>query len=127
MKQIIITAIFLVSAFAFAQNTGSISGNLLDIESNNEPLMFAKVSIKETGAEVLSDENGAFKFQNLEDGTYTLVCSFTGYENKETETKVTSGKSTPIKLALTASTISIDDLMMAMASADKKTSSTSIN
>ena len=118
MKQFIITAIFLVSAFAFAQNTGSISGNLLDIESNNEPLMFAKVSIK---------ENGAFNFQNLEDGTYTLVCSFTGYENKETETKVTSGKSTPIKLALTASTISIDDLMMAMASADKKTSSTSIN
>ena len=127
MKNIILTAIFLVSAFTFAQNNGSISGNLLDIESNNAPLMFAKVSIKETGAEVLSDEHGAFKFQNLKDGTYTLVCSFTGYENKETETQVISGESTPIKLALTASTLSLDDLMMAMASADKKPTSASIN
>ncbi|GAA4949522.1 hypothetical protein GCM10023314_23580 [Algibacter agarivorans] len=127
MKYIILTAIFFVSAFTFAQNNGSISGNLLDIELNNAPLMFAKVSIKETGAEVLSDEHGAFKFQNLKDGTYTLTCSFTGYENKETEAKVISGKSTPIKLALTASTLSLDDLMMAMASADKKTTSASVN
>ena len=51
MKHIIYIAIFFISALSFAQNTGSISGNLLDFESNNDPLMFAKVLIKETGAE----------------------------------------------------------------------------
>ena len=70
MKQIIVTIAFFISAFTFAQNTGSISGSLLDIESNNEPLIMAKVSIKETDAEVMSDENGVFKFENLAEGTY---------------------------------------------------------
>ena len=62
---------------------------VLDIEENNAPLMFAKVSIKETGAETLSDEKGNFKFENLAEGTYTLVSSFVGYETKAYETKIT--------------------------------------
>lgn len=127
MKQIILIAIFFVSAFTFAQNNGSINGNLLDIESNNAPLKFAKVSIKETGEEILSDESGSFQFQNLKNGTYTLVCSFVGYNNKEIEVKVITGKSSPIKLALSASTLLLDDLIMVMASADKELPSASIN
>ncbi|GAA4895252.1 hypothetical protein GCM10023311_19960 [Flaviramulus aquimarinus] len=127
MKHIIYIAFFFISALAYAQDTGSINGNLLDFESNNDPLMFAKVSIKETGAEVLSDENGSFKFENLNDATYTLVFSFVGYDTKEMQTKVISGKSSPIKLALQASTISLEDLVSTMASTDHSTSSTSNN
>jgi hypothetical protein len=129
MKQIIVTIAFFISAFTFAQNTGSISGSLLDIESNNEPLIMAKVSIKETGAEVMSNENGVFKFENLAEGTYTLVSSFIGYETKNYKTTVISNKATTIKLHLRASTISLDDLMLTLsASADKEeTSSISTN
>ena len=128
MKQIIVTIAFLISAFTFAQNTGSISGSLLDIESNNEPLIMAKVLIVETGAEVMSDKNGVFKFENLAEGTYTLVSSFIGYETKQYETKVISNKATTIKLHLGASTISLDDLMLTLsASADKKEASSISN
>ena len=128
MKQIIVTIAFFISAFTFAQNTGSISGSLLDIESNNEPLIMAKVSIKETGAEVISDENGVFKFENLAEGTYTLESSFIGYETKNYETKVMSNKATTIKLHLKASTISLDDLMLTLtANADNKETSSISN
>ena len=120
MKQITFLVAFYISALSFAQNTGAVTGNLLDIESNNAPLMFAKVSIKETGAETLSDEKGTFKFINLKEGTYTLVYSFTGYETKESLIKVTASKITSINLNLAASSISLDDLMLTLASVDKK-------
>ncbi len=123
MKHIIYIAIFFISALSYAQDAGSISGKVLDYESNNEPLMFAKVSIKETGAEVLSDEKGFFKFKNLYDGEYTLVSSFTGYETKESKIKVASN-TTNIKLVLEPSTISLEDLVSTMASADNSSSST---
>ena len=126
MKHIIYIAVFFISALSYAQDAGSISGNLLDLESNNDPLIFAKVSIKETGAEVLSDEKGFFKFQNLEDGEYTLVSSFTGYETKESKIKVVSN-TTKIKLVLEPSSISLEDLISTVASADNSTSSTANN
>ena len=126
MKQFLIVSIFFISALGFAQETGSVNGRLLDLESNNAPLLYGAVLIKETGTKVLSDENGLFKFENLAEGTYTLVSSFTGYETQETKIEITSNKSINITLNLAASTISLDDLMMAIASTDSK-STTSNN
>ncbi|MEC3905913.1 carboxypeptidase-like regulatory domain-containing protein [Tamlana sp. 2201CG12-4] len=125
MKYIVFIVFLLVTATSgFAQNSGSLSGNLFDVESNNQPLAFASVKIKETNAEVLSDENGVFKFENLAEGTYTLVYSFIGYETQETQVSITSNELTTVKLYLAASTISLDDLVMAIASNEtKKTSS----
>lgn len=127
MKRILFLVAFIISAYSFAQNTGSISGNLKDLESNGEPLLFAKVTIKENGAEVLTDENGAFKFENLDNGKYTLVYSFTGYEVKEVETQIENGQQTNLELFLKASSLSLDDLMLTMASAEKQSTTSSNN
>lgn len=127
MKHIVLIAAFFVTVFTFAQNTGSISGNLLDLESNNEPLLYGKVTVKETGASVLSDENGFFKIENIKEGTYTLVYSFVGYDTKEIQTEVSSSKSTNIKLHLAASSISLDELVFALASNDEKATATTTN
>ena len=89
--------------------------------------MFAKVLIKETSAEVLSDENGVFKFENLENGEYTLVSSFVGYETKESKIKVELNKTTAIKLTLQASTLSLDDLVTTFASVDNTETSPTTN
>ena len=123
MRHIILIITFFVTALSFAQQTGSIQGHLLDIESNNTPLLYAKVIIKETGAEVLSDEKGVFKFENLKEGRYTLVSSFVGYETEESTVKIIGGKSITVKLYLKADSISLDDLMLTLASADKKDAS----
>lgn len=124
MKQLLFTILFLVTATTFAQSNGVITGNLLDTESNNEPLMFANVTIKETGEKITTDETGAFKFENLKEGDYTLVCSFVGYETKEIEAKATLNNTTQVELGLGASTLSLDDLVLAIASADKKETAT---
>lgn len=107
-------------AFTFAQNQGSIQGTVLDYESNSVPLLYAKVIVEETGAEILTNEKGAFKFNKLKDGTYTLLCSFVGYEAKKTSVNVTSGKATSVELLLKASTLSLDDLVLTLASAENK-------
>jgi hypothetical protein len=119
MKQILFIVTFFITAISFAQRSSSITGNVLDIESNNRPLLYAKVLIKETGAEVLSDEKGFFKFENLKYGNYTLVSSFVGYETKELKVKVESEDTILVKVYLGASSISLDQLMLVIASNDK--------
>lgn len=120
MKLILYVALLFTSALAFAQDSGSISGNVLDFESSNQPLTFAKVSIKETGKKVLTDENGYFLFKNLNVGDYTLVISFIGYDTKTLKIKATyNTKKTAV--VLEPSTISLDDFIATMASTDSKT------
>lgn len=109
MKQFLYIAVLFISALGFAQNSGSISGNLLDLEEGNAPLLYAKVLVKETGAEALSNDKGFFQFENLKPGTYTLVYSFVGYNTKETQVEVVDANEV-LKLYLEASTVSLDDL-----------------
>ena len=83
MRRTISFFIILFTSFCFSQNTGSILGVVLDSELNNEPLIHANVLIKETNQITSSDTYGMFHFENLEEGNYTLVISFIGYETKE--------------------------------------------
>ena len=118
MKHIVIIVTLFISSFSVAQNTGSINGNVIDMESENTPLAFAKVMIKETGAETISDEFGVFKFENLKEDTYTLVFSFVGYETKTIKANVINNKTTAIKEYIGASTLSLDDFALVFASAE---------
>lgn len=120
MIKYVLSFMFLFSALYVSAQDGTINGKITDAEEGNNPLLFAKVTIKETGDKVMTDETGAFKFDNIKEGTYTLVCSFTGYETREIKTEVTKEANAPIKLALAASTVSLDDLAMVFASSEKK-------
>jgi len=110
MRPLFFLLTFLFSSFCFAQNTGQILGTVLDGESFNEPLIFANVTIEGSTQESSTDENGLFYFENLADGNYTLVVSFTGYESKKMNITVDSSKQTGISIILEASTISLNDL-----------------
>lgn len=120
MKNLVFVAVLFMSAFSFAQSKTTLNGKLTDLEANNTPLMYAKVMVKETGVETLSNEEGLFKFEGLQEGTYTLVYSFTGYETKEAKIEVKPGNVNSITLALGASTVSLEDLMAVLASADNQ-------
>lgn len=121
MRKLIFIAFIFVSAFSFSQKASSLSGMLTDLESNNQPLVYAKVVVKESGLETLSDEKGFFEFKNLDAGNYTLIYSFAGYETKEVQVDVKSNKSNHLNLALAAKTISFEDMMSAMTKADLST------
>tara|TARA_R110002050_G_scaffold57866_7_gene130225 strand:+ start:9730 stop:10113 length:384 start_codon:yes stop_codon:yes gene_type:complete len=125
MKHLIYISLFLFTAFSFGQNTGLIVGKVLDKEMNDSPLVLANVAIKGTSIKLDTDLTGLFVIENLEDGDYTLVCSFVGYESQEIDVHVDSMDPTEVKLSLAASTISLNDLALVMASADSDTKTTS--
>lgn len=118
MKQIAIIITFLVSTLSFAQNN-LITGSVNDSETNNEPLIHAKVSIKEIGTETVTNEEGVYAFNNIEAGEYTLIFSFIGYETIEKSIIIRSGNVLNETVSLSAKSLGMDDIMLALASADK--------
>lgn len=108
----------------FAQDGATITGNVLDLEANNTPLEMARVSIKETGDKTISDQEGNFTLKGLNPGTYTVSLSFVGYETKTIEVNVAANHTTQIKESLGANTLSLDALMLTLASSDKNETAT---
>ena len=123
MKRVIFIFALLISGLSFSQ-TAKVTGIIKDAESNNEPLIFAEVSIKETGAKTTSDANGFFSMDNIEAGNYTLVVSFVGYKTLEKAIIVTSGKHLVETISMGASSLGIDEIMSVLAKADNGESST---
>lgn len=83
---LLFACLFFINA-SFAQNTGKISGSIID-ESTKEKIDFASVVLllENTDAYVdgiQSDLNGNFSFSNLPDGSYHLKITFIGYKDFE--------------------------------------------
>lgn len=112
MKKLSLLFVLLFTAFAFAQNTGFVSGKLIDKEYNNEPLPFANVLIKGTTTGTTSDIDGIYTFEDLEPGTYTLVYSFVGYETIEKEVNIVAGEVTTVNVTMLASAASLDEVVI---------------
>jgi TonB-dependent receptor len=74
--------LLLTPVFAFAQNKGTVTGKVLDLEMNDEPMPFANVYIKGTEIGSTTDFDGFYTINTLP-GTYSLVFSFIGYETIE--------------------------------------------
>jgi hypothetical protein len=88
MKKISLFILLCVSAISFAQmanNKGSITGKIVDLEAENSPLAFATVEVVETNQKATTDLKGAFSFIGLDPGTYKLRVRFLGYEDFYTE------------------------------------------
>ena len=111
MKNLLFVFFTLLLTAASAQSQGSISGRLLDMEADLAPLTFAKVFVKEIKKTVMTDQNGDFKFTNIQPGQYTLVTSFSGYDTKEVTVNVKASVTNYIDVNLGATSLSLDDLM----------------
>jgi hypothetical protein len=126
MKHLIYIFSFLLTSVAFSQNTGLIVGKILDNELNNSPLVLANVAVKGTNISADTDISGLFTLENLEDGDYTLVCSFVGYETKEINIHVNSLEPTELKLSLAASTLNLSDILSITSTAQKEEASKTV-
>lgn len=72
----------LMPVFAFSQF--SISGEVLD-EATGQSLPGAVVRVPDAGLAQVTDEDGNFKFDQLQQRSYSLTVSFIGYETYKTE------------------------------------------
>ncbi|WP_248724405.1 TonB-dependent receptor [Seonamhaeicola sp. ML3] len=111
MKNIyVFLLLFLGSVLAASSQTGTLAGNILDGEYNNEPMAFANVIVKGTTIGTTSDFDGKYQL-NLETGTYTVIFSFVGYQTKEiSDVVIQSGQ--VVDLDVTLSSNSLDEIVI---------------
>ncbi|NNE77150.1 MAG: carboxypeptidase-like regulatory domain-containing protein [Pricia sp.] len=101
----------LVSTFTlFSQNEGSIKGNIVDLEMNNEPVLFADVKLQDTDWKTQTNFNGNFELLGIEPGAYTLEVSFLGYETIRMPVEVKANSMIQIEKGLQAKLISLNDV-----------------
>jgi len=66
----------------FSQSTGSIGGRVTDAK-NGSPLVGAVIKIDGSNMGAVADDNGEYVILNVDVGSYTLLCSYIGYETKK--------------------------------------------
>ncbi|WMI66528.1 TonB-dependent receptor [Aestuariibaculum sp. YM273] len=71
--------IFLIAITSISLNAQQITGRVF---SNNLPLPYVNVYIKELSKGAITDDNGFFKIQHVDTGKYNISASFTGYKTK---------------------------------------------
>ncbi len=84
---------------AFAQSAGTIKGRV--IGSDGQPAGFVNVGLKGLKYSTVTDKNGEFLMQNIEQGTYALVISFVGLKTEERPVQVMNSAVTTADFVLT--------------------------
>ena len=100
-----VLAVCSISAFA---QSNKISGKITD--AKGEALAGASVIIKGTTKGTSADKTGAFTIDNVENGSYTLVASFIGYQNKEVSVSVPQSGS--LTIALQEDAAALDEVVV---------------
>ncbi|WP_143815281.1 TonB-dependent receptor [Longibacter salinarum] len=96
----------------FAQDTGSISGVVVD-QANGESLPGANVSIASTTTGTATDLNGRYTLKDLAPGAYEVVFSFVGFQKKTiTGVEVTAGETTELNVTLGEQTAKLDEVIV---------------
>ena len=108
-KKVLFLVLFLV-AFGFAQNTGKLSGTVID-QKNNDPLVGATIMISGTLLGASTDLNGDYFIINIPPGTYKVTASFVGYTKiSQTEVKVRTDQTTKLNFILSETTLEIEEI-----------------
>ncbi len=91
-----------------AQDYGTINGTITDWEVNNEPMLFADITVKNTTLKTHTNFRGNFELIDVAPGTYTLAISFLGYDTVEVPIEVTKNTTTTIQQTLRAKMIATE-------------------
>ncbi|MCB0705233.1 MAG: carboxypeptidase-like regulatory domain-containing protein, partial [Saprospiraceae bacterium] len=90
MKKLFTTLFFFLSVLAIGFSQGSVSGSIVDDESD-EALIGASLFIKGANIGSVTDIDGSFRVANIPTGEHTLVISYTGYATQEIPVTIAKG------------------------------------
>ena len=96
----------------------NLNGQVVDKE-NQEVLIGTHISIKELKLVTVSDENGHFRFENIQKGSYTLEATYVGF--KVYETIVDINNDSKIKIAMTMDSMMEDEIIVSASRVGQKT------
>jgi hypothetical protein len=110
---IVMLVITVMPVMLFSQNTGSVSGTIQNSETK-EALPFINVAIENTANGTITDNKGFFKIQNLQAGTYNVIFSSIGFDQRKIENvSVENGQNLDLGLILMAEgAISLDEVVV---------------
>lgn len=80
MKKIILSFILIFFCYSLIFSQFSITGKITNAKNNN-PLHGANIKIVELNTGTISNMHGNYHLKNLDEGTYTLIVSFIGFES----------------------------------------------
>lgn len=106
-----IAFLMLISVVGYAQ-TGVISGTVKDLQTG-EVLPFVSIAIQNTTIGTTTDENGAFKLQNLSPGYFNLQLSYVGYKTKiVSEIEVFNHKPVILEITMQPNVANLDEVVI---------------
>jgi len=114
----------LLPAWAAAQETGSVTGRVVNQETG-APLANARVAaVAESGrtvASALSGADGQFRLTNLAPGTYTIVVTLVGYEEFRVQgVRVVAGETSMVGAQLVSSAFSLNPIVVSASKRQEK-------
>lgn len=114
-KDIFFIALFLVGVFSSAlraQNTGTVTGIVVDAETG-ETLVGVNVVLDGTIKGTATDIDGRYTIRNIEPGTYTLVVSYLSFSTQKiTEVVVGEGSTVTLDVALLPETELLEEIVV---------------
>jgi hypothetical protein len=126
MKQIIFTALVLLSNFAIAQK-GIIQGRVYNA-INNEPLPFAAVLLENTTIGTTTDIDGNFKIADLQPGLYNVQVQFIGFKSRIIyEVQVTNTKPVDIDFPLEEESQQLQEVVITAQTRFEKTAESPVS
>lgn len=113
VRMIFTLCLALFTITSFAQNDGS-SGNIKGTikSTDNTPAVSVTVRLRGTKKATLSNNDGVFVFDNIQQGNYTLEISSIGFESLEKEVSVTSGTTSEVSIQLTESSAQLAEVIV---------------
>ena len=105
----VVWLVLLCTMTVHGQNTGSIKGNISDFETK-EAVPFAQLLMKPINKEAITNEGGAYLFESIPAGTYTIEIYMLGYQRTQAKVKISAGKSTVLNLAITPEVTVINEV-----------------
>lgn len=109
LKKITIVIIFCIAS-VYGQNTGKLSGTVID-KTNNEPLYGATILVTGTTLGAATDLKGDYFILNIPPGTYKVTASFVGYTKiTQTEVKIFTNQTTKLDFLLSATALQIEEV-----------------
>lgn len=99
--KLIILLLFIFSSVtaAFGQSGATIRGTVTS-EANNQPVGGAAVQITQLRRTVETDENGAYEFAGVPDGTYTIVTHLEGFSDRAQTVRVSGAAAVALDFSL---------------------------
>ncbi len=105
---LLIFALIFIPSVILAQSTGSIGGKVVDVKDGS-PLIGATIKIEGSKMGATTDENGEYVILNVDVGTYNVIASFIGYEEKKVVgVKVSVDQKTKVDFELSTGVITTE-------------------